>query len=241
MRTTVNEFKVPRLLVRIAKEDRTAMSEKNIRTNDGSMKTLYLNMAKKAAADQEDENKLAVRYGTVIGMSEGVSGYKRGDIAILDYKVDVDEEYLVSIENGDKIVSVPCMTTFCKDEIIATTYDKRFIERNVIVQKPGEVEHFSMVFGIVRQNQFLPNPHYVFCAPRVERPQSLIVFSGSAPEKTHIQRTVIYAHKQTGLKSGDEILAIAESNMPLNITGRYFEIISSNEILAVVENEHVAE
>lgn len=241
MRTTLNQNRVPRLLIRIAKEERSALSEKTIITNEGIATKLYLNTPWEKPKGQDgddqaqDNNKLSVRYGTIIGLSEGICGYKKGDIAILDYTVDIDDSYLVKMDNGDKIVSVPCKTTLCDSELIATTYDKDYIERNVIVHKPGEVDQLSLVLGIVRNSKFIPNDHYVFCEPHYPEPQSLILFTPAKTEETHVQRTVIFSPKNSGLKPGQDIVAILNSNMPLIIAGRPLEIIPITDILGVVE------
>lgn len=247
MRTTINQNSVPRLLIKITKEDRAALSEKTIVTNEGIETKLYLNTPWEKPKNQQgeneatDNNKLSVRYGTVIGLSAGICGYKKGDIAILDYTVDIDDDtYLVTKEGDDKIVSVPCKTTFCDSELIATSYDQNFIERNVIVQKPGEVDQLSLVFGVVRKEKFIPNDHYVFCEPHYPQPQSLILFTNAKPEPTHVQRTIVFASKSSGLQPGQEIIAILDSNMSLTIAGRPFEIIPVTDILAVVENKNEA-
>jgi hypothetical protein len=243
MRSTADLNGVPRILVRISGEDRANMSEKSITTIHGEKRTLYKNAPwlrpKDADGNYEpqDNNELTVRYGTVLGMGIGVSGYRKGDIVILDYTVDIDSSCIVYHDGDDKIVSIPCMTTFCKDELIATSYDEKFIERNVIVQKKGEVEYLSMVMGVVRKGVFIPNDHYIFCEPPVKAPEYIYRFIKEKKKPTHIVRKVIFAPKKSGLKQGDTIIAILESNMSLTLGDRPLEIIPITDIMAIDQSE----
>lgn len=234
MRTTLNQNRVPRILVRIQHEDRLALTEKEIKTSAGQSVKFYL-----ASAEEKvrDKTELTVRIGRVMGMSEGVGGVKKGDIAILDYTVDVDDEYFVTWDGKDKIVSVPCLTTLCRGELVATSYDEKFIERNVIVQKTGDVDQLSLVLGLIRGTQFIPNDHYVFCEYEPEQPptSSLIMFNQVVPTHTHIERTIAFVGKQSKLKEGQRILAMKDSNMTLTLANNTFEIIPVTDILATIE------
>lgn len=242
MRTTKNEVRIPRVLVRISKDDRNANTEREIITNTGERIRFFIRHAPDSIAEQKDNNELSVRVGCIIGVSDGVSGLKKGDIAILDYTIDIDEQYFVTMDNGDKIVAVPCATTLCKEELIATSADEKYLERNVIVQKPGDVEQLSLLLGIVRGTKFIPNNHYLFCEPQVPVQQSLILFSSPVKQETSVQRKVLFAGKQSGFKAGQFIVAIKDSNFTVNIADRRFEIIPVTDVLAILEsgNENAA-
>jgi hypothetical protein len=233
MRTTKSRERGPRILVKILQADRIALGEKVITTEEGKKVKLFL---RSLMEKEKDETPDAVRVGRIMGFSEGVTGLKKGDIAILDYKVDTDnDQYLVMMDGLDKIVSIPCVTTFCTDEKVATSYDEKYIERNVIVHKPGDVYQESLLFGVIRGTKFIPNDHYLFCEPELPKVAPLLLFMEMPEPETYVQRKIIFASKRSGFKTGQTVVAIKNSNMTLNIADNMFDIIPVSDILAIIE------
>jgi len=255
MRTTRNYYKVPRLLVRISDDYRRSMTEKEILTNTGEKISLCLRA--QATQDTEDLTKFewSIKVGKIVGLSPGCAGYKLGDLAIMDYIVDCDEQYLVEMDGSDKIVSVPCETTFHGEAIYSTTYGSIKKERsrfgghiqtfnytgevNRLVAAPGDVDQLSLVLGVIRQGKLIANDHYLFCRKEPEMSQEMELVDGILAYRnyaeTHITRQVLFASPYNQFSPGDTIIALPGSNFDLQIFNQEFDIVPMHDVIAYIE------
>lgn len=248
MKTTKNGTGIPRILVKISNESKMKLVEKEIISTTGEKFKLCL----KAPSYLEiDKYEISVRVGEVIGVSPGVEGIEIGDLVLLDYIVDAEVDYMVRMEGLDKIVSVPCASRIHDKDIIVTMYyqaEQRdpndetppkmiYIgEKNVMVAKKGDVDEISLVLAVVRGEEIIPNKFYVFCEQRPEMSGLVLqangLFGYAEKEETHIRRKVLFADPSTGLKSGDYILAMLESNYETILVDKKFDVIPVVDILA---------
>ncbi|MFX1709092.1 hypothetical protein PV783_34310 [Chitinophaga sp. CC14] len=260
MITTKNNVGTPRILVRISYADRLALTEKTIITEDGRAISLCLRNVTREMA-QADRWDLSVRVGRVEAIMPGCGNIQVGDLAILDYVVDGDSDDQgendsstaenVLMEDRDKLVSVPCVTRLHQEPIYVTSYGQwvrdpqtqkpiKFIvtgETNRLVAQRGDHIDMSLVLGVIRGTQLLPNPAYVFAAYEEQEYSSIFKQDGETyyelHDTTHIVRKVLFADPATGLRPGDTIHAIYDSNIEVTILDQIFEVIPFCDILAV--------
>lgn len=250
MNTTKNHNGVPRVLVRLSHESKMKLIEMEIIDNNGQVFKLCL---KAPSYEEVDKYEMSVKIGDVIGVSPGVTGIEVGDIVIIDYTVDADADYQVTHEGKDKIVSVPCQSRLHKKDITVTSYYtalppvpgkedeppvlKYTGERNVKVAKKGDVDEMSLVLAVVKKNEIIPSEFYVLCEFKEELSGIVLqpngMFGYNQKEETHIRRKVLFAHPSTGLKQGDYILAVPESNFETTIFEKKFDVVPIVDVLAI--------
>lgn len=251
MRTTLTEAKTPRLLVSLLKEDKLALTEKKIVTNTGEV----VNFCLKALNDYDvDRWELSLKVGKVIGLSAGCNGYRVGDMVLLDYVVDADEKYFVSEDEAEKIVSVPCHTTFHETALWAHSYGrmeydqqtKKVVgyrphgERNTLVADEGDVDELSLVLGVIRGDKLLPNDYYVFCEHEPQTGTELVeladgIIGYKLNYDTVIKRKVLFAAKGSPVVPGDTIMAKLDSNIEVTLLERKFDVVPIIDVLCVME------
>lgn len=237
MKTTLNYQRVPRVLVRMSEKERELLTHKEITTASGEKIKLCTRWID--PEDDEARYELALKVGTVIGVSPGVTEIQEGDIALLDYVVDSDISFEVCRDGGDKIVSVPCRTTIHQDSKYVTTYDKKFLEKNVAVYKKGDIDQLSLILGVIREDRLIPNDHYVFCEFRASRSEEMIklesgLYAYKVYDDTFLSRKVLFCGDAAECCPGEIILATINSNVEITIMDRKFDVIPISDIHAVI-------
>ena len=248
MKATLNAYGIPRILVRLARSERESKMSHLFKMPDGSNGSI---ITKLPMYEEVDKWELNVSVGTVVALSDKADGIEIGDIAIIDYTVDCDEQYVVGYVDGDKIVSVPCQTRLHDKDIIVTTYYSKIQnpktkvvsyvphgEKNIKVAAKGDVDQLSLVLGIVRNNQVIPNESYLFCKVPVVSTAMVEkngILSYAPVEEKVLQREVIFAHPKSGFKAGDQIIAVRDSAFKLELYDYHFDMIGVHDVMAMVE------
>lgn len=261
---------MPRILVRINGSDRHEnKTEKTITANNGQQIKLYLAPIAEDVALRKEE--LAVQIGEVIGLGPGCEGYEIGDTVLMDYNVDSDEQYLVRTEDiekalslqeattdswnrplrqGDKIVSVPCKTTYHDTRFSITSYGLRksateYIytgERNMLIWDVGDVNELSLIYGIIRNTpdgpSLIPNDYWIFCEHEPERSESMEAVNGIMAyrkyDDTYVKRNVLFCGGiHSGFQSGDTIYAVPGAAIPVTVHDVKFDVIACVDIFGV--------
>jgi len=250
MQTTKNGVGIPRILVKLSAKSKLDLLEKEIITTTGEKIKLCL---KAPSYEEVDKYELSVKVGEVIALSPGVKNVQIGDIALIDYIVDADAEYVAYMEGNDKVVSVPCQSRIHDKDIVVTSYyqqkkiggtqgEKKIKmeytgEKNVFVARKGDVDEISLLLGVIRDGQLIPNDYFIFCEPKQENSNLTVqangLFGFNAKETTHIKRRVLFSSPETGLKSGDYVLAEKESNFELTVFEKKFDVIAVVDVLAI--------
>jgi hypothetical protein len=251
MRTTLTDAKAPRLLVSLFKKDKLALTEKEIITNTGEKVRFCIK-----AYDNYDVDRweLSLKVGKVIGLSEGCHGYRVGDIVFLDYVVDADEKYFVSEDDEEKVVSVPCHTTYHDRAIWAHSYGrmefdnktqrpigwKAHGEKNTLVADIGDVEELSLVLAVIRGDKLIPNDYYLFCEYVPDQSTDLVELADGIIGYRHndekvIKRKVLFCSKGGPVSADDTVMAKLDSNIEVTILEKKYDVIPIIDVLGVLE------
>ena len=103
------------LIIKITKESRDAVFTKKIKRDDGSVVELFM-YNPTMGSDNESHSKRFVASGIVVGVGKNVKNVKLDDIAILDYKVDNNDDAIVGYDGQDKLVVASSITKYSEKE-----------------------------------------------------------------------------------------------------------------------------
>jgi len=193
--TDVSKIKVfpTRVLIRIKGEEReNVFLGKEITTENG--KKIRLVKTIDTTPDMDRKSTLFVREGEVIQVGSAVNDIRVGDIAILDYKVDNDENVIVGWIGEDKIVAPIAVTEyFANDEV---RYANRLNPKDVIINRRGEIDKISDIIGVIRDGKFYAQDPYIIMQFR------------PASEKKETLSGIMYEERQKYIDV--EVLAVSE-------------------------------
>lgn len=147
-----------KILVRISKELRDSIFEKEIDTPNGKVKLWQAIQA----TDEMDERLsfLNVHTAIVEEVSHKIDWIKKGDTALINYDVCNSAERFVRKEGEDDIYWVQVNTTYHTEEKIA--YQNIHSQRDQIVHSAGDYDTLSPLLGIIREGELIANNPYVF-------------------------------------------------------------------------------
>jgi len=149
-----------RAILRINAKEREGIFNKKFKGDDGKMYSIIVTVDEQSGFDRKAT--LFVRTADVISVGRKVRNIQAGDIAILDYLVDNDENIVLGWENGDKYVSVKAVTTYHEKEVYAYANRQQKDAKDIRVAKVGSVKMVSQIIGCIRGEKFIANDPYVF-------------------------------------------------------------------------------
>lgn len=229
-KATVHPDKV---LIRINAEERRRMFEKDIVRDDGKVISLVTSI--QSNPDEESFFTQSVQVGDVIGVGSNVSWVKEGDRAILDYTVDINSEHIVyAVSDKDKTVCINAISRYHDSDFLIPANRKRQFDQ--YVYRSGDLDVASMLIGVIRDGELIPNFPYTILAYR--EPKKGFNKSGNniymmEYEESVFEREVIAVHNHSKLKVGDIIVVQSESLFDRNADGKLISIIYDHDILAI--------
>ncbi len=125
------------------------------------------------APDMDRKSALFVREGEVIKVGRYVDNIQEGDTAILDYKVDNDENLTIGWVGEDKIVAPVALTEYVeKTEVYSAN---RQTKKDTIISKEGEINAISDILCVIRNGEFFAQDPYVIMKfqPATEKKETL--------------------------------------------------------------------
>lgn len=146
------------VLLRLMAADKQKLFQEDMQSGDNII-TLF--------KDIEQEEGLAgafeqtVQSGEVVAVAPDVKHIQPGDIAILDYIVDTLKENIVYQDLNGKLVCVDTRTEFHDDDKMVYANGKT--KNDMFVWQKGDVDQASLIYGVFRDDQLIPNPPYVIC------------------------------------------------------------------------------
>lgn len=161
------------LIIKISRESRDAVFTRKIKRDDGSVADLFM-YNPTGGKDSENHDKHFVASGIVVGVGSNISYVMVNDVAILDYKLDNDDDIIVGYDGYDKLIVASSVTKYSENEewVYANrrTEDDRkrkafgqlLCPHDIQVGKPGDYENMAQVMGVVRGEQLISFDPYVF-------------------------------------------------------------------------------
>lgn len=242
-----------RVLIRIANKDRDSQFIKHIVKDDGSTSFIYVNSKYKMeavqggsqrlveldAADDRSSNYFA-RTGEILAVGVGVEGIEKGDIAILDYKVDNDDSINVGGDETGKWVTPIAVTSYIKEDVIAPA--NRQFPKDRIMAKKGEIDNVSDIIGVIRDGNVHAIAPYVFMKfvpPSAEKK----TFSGIIyDEPTRILETKIlsaskYSMEFYGIGDGATIKVKETDTFKIEVNNAIYLVCNDIDVISISYTE----
>lgn len=163
------------LIIKISRESRDAVFTKKIKRDDGSVVDLFM-YNPTAGKDNEAHNRHFVASGLVAGVGANITKAKEGDIAILDYMLDNDDDIIVGYDGQDKLIVANPGTKYLKSEewVYANrrtekdpkknSYGQLLCPHDIQVGKPEDYENMAQVLGVLRGDELISFDPYLFLA-----------------------------------------------------------------------------
>lgn len=201
------------VLVKIKKQDRESLFSKKITTDSGEVITLLTGQDK--GEGDTDSSAFYVSNGLIVGVGKDIKEVKIGDLGLIEYTCDNDDDIIVGYEGEDKIIAVLSVSEkHTEDNII---YENRKINENgktsptQIAWLKGEYKHYSSLYGTVRGESIISISPYCFVTHKetiIEKVSSSgIVYK---EDEKMIERQLISISKEEGIrqkiKKGDTLI-----------------------------------
>lgn len=220
-------------LVKMLYEDRQKIFEKKITRDDGSVVPLIL--AIQQDSDMDGYSQQSVKVGIVMETGANIHWLKKGDRVLLDYTVDINNESVAYGETGkDKVVAIDVNTVYHQEDMITPANRNRPYDQ--CVWKKGEIDRPSMLIAVIAGEYVVPNKPYVILA--YEKPKT-----GYAPHPNGIhvmeveeivsERSVIAAHPDSDINTGDKILVDTQSFFDMSADGTLISVVYDHDILCI--------
>lgn len=223
------------VLVKITAEARANVFKKKIVTQDGGESFLFL----PTVNDPSDGrySQFFVTCGEVIQVGGKVKNAIPGDIAILNYLCDTNDNIIVGYDGEDKLIAVRGLTTrYDSDEIV---YQNRHTRRDQIVHLTGDYKDVTEIIAVIRNEELVPFEPYVFLDH-----QSTIVTKKTASgieytvDEKILERTIIASSKESdkrcGISKGKRVLVDDFDIFLIELEGRKISAVNDIDIIAGV-------
>jgi hypothetical protein len=179
----------------------------------------------------------SVQSALVIAVADDVKHIQPGDIAILDYVVDTMPELIVHKDEAAKIVCVDTRTVYHDDDNIV--YASLRSKNDMYVWSKGDVDTASLIYGVFRDDQLIPNAPYVFCEHREFRIRSTSpsgVVYDAMEEDTVIRRILVpNEHSDPELEPGTLVVVQRHTLYERTLDGKMFDVIMDQDIEIAIE------
>lgn len=246
-----------KIIAKILGEDRDRTFKKKVTRDDGSIvflhttTTLRLENIQVAGDthmevnhnlvemdDAEDgRSKVFVRTAVVVSVGEGVSEFKKGDVILLDFKVDNMAEVVVAQEGEDKVISLNADTKYFKEDIVIHASQKQPRDMNLCFK--GEVQDVSPIIAIVRGDKIIANHPYVILK-HVEIPFLQVNKNGvlGFHSEELITREVIgvsnHSTQEFGIENGMKVMVKESDTFNIVWDGQTITAINDADVMTAV-------
>lgn len=228
------------VIIYISELDRRKLFEKPIVTIHGEQ--LWLTTGIKADENMENSYSQSVTVGTVVAVGSNVKGIQRNDYALLDYQVDLSNDFFLHSDGLGKYVSILANTSYEKEDLVIDS--NRRTPHPTIVHKAGEFKSISMLIAVVRDDKVIANRPYVISEH--EKPSSKFEQRGgliftTEEKRTAVKRKIIAVSERdreddAPLKPGDNVYIEDDAIFDREINGKVYDIFFETDVLAI-END----
>jgi hypothetical protein len=191
-----------RAIVKISAQDRADIFTKKYSRPDGSTYSLIVTVDEEKGFDRKAT--LFVRTAEVISVGRQVRNVEVGDIAILDYLVDNDENIVLGWDGGDKYVSVRALSTYYKHDgwVYASRDQKQ--PKDIRVFKKDALFEASQILGCIRGDKLVANDPYVFIEHRTQGKRTTVSGIEYADKTPYAETKVLASSLRSAQKYGVE-------------------------------------
>lgn len=141
-----------RVLIRVPKADWNSLFSKYVEDKNGKKVELFVDVEEQEGYDRRMQQNISVAKVVAVGVD--VNGIQNGDMAIVDYLVTGTNDMLVGASDGERIFSVPALTTYHEEDSVPTVQGR-------LTHSKGDFDNISPVFGFVRAGKVYTFPPYV--------------------------------------------------------------------------------
>lgn len=219
------------ILVRVSESERDKLYNKRLKTADGRILSILQDIQQDADTDAHFSQD--VNAAEVVGIGEGVDGISIGDTVIIDYLVDTTDEYTAWEEWEGKYCLLDTRTVFYEnDKIVPATRNTRV---DTYVYKKGEMDSFSPVIAVIRGNTVTPRYPYIFTEHRdAAKDEVSNGIKYTEFEKHIIRRKLLFAHSQSQLPIGKEMLLESDFIFFRRIGEIVFDICFESDVVGYI-------
>lgn len=221
------------VLAKISGEDKRQIFEKDVESSSGSIVSLITSL--KADIEADEFYSQSVYVATVIGIADDIDHIKIGDIIVIDYLADTDDEKIAYVEGDDKVVLLDVNTKYHTEDRIA--YASMNSRMDTYTWRKGDVESQSWIYAIFNNGNLTVNNDYLLLEHRDltwegKTSSGLISFFS---EGDIVVRKVIKAPISSKVKAGDIIVTEAFALLERSIDIYNFDVIMELDVLAKLE------
>lgn len=235
-----------KIIIKITRESREALFTKKIKCDDGREIDLFTSEIPDSA--DERHSQFFVSTGEVTHVGKNIKNIIPGDIAILNYLLDNDENIIVGYDGIDKLIATSPITVYCeKDEWARANrrvetdrqkknFGKKASPKDVMISAKGDYEYMSDVIGVMRGNELIPCDPYVF----LHHESSSIARVSDAgilytEEQKYFSRKILSVPEDSesmyGIRKGDDVLVDDFDIFEATIKDRKISFINDRDVL----------
>lgn len=229
------------IIIKISKESREDVFKRKFKNDKGEDMVLFL----PTPSHKSDANhsEYFVTCGEVYGVGAKVKNIRAGDIGILSYLCDNDEDIIVGYEGEDKLIVVKPFTTYCEKEVVV--YANKRSHRDQIVQSVGDYDELSQLIGVIRGEELLAIDPYIFLKHEEtivnkKTPSGVMYTVDEKIIKRQILSISEESQERTGLKKGDFVIMDDFDLFDAKLEDRTISVINDVDIM-FPQNEVVLE
>lgn len=218
------------VLLKITAEDKKKIFEKDVHGT-------ILFKAVEENIDMAGAFEQTVSSGIIIAVADDVKHIQPGDIAILDYILETLVDKQIYQDDTGKYFCVDSRTIFHEDDKIV--YASLLTKTDQYVWCKGDVDEASLIYGVFRDDQLIPNPPYIFCEHKdfkiTHKTDSGISYQEM--EMGTVIRRVLVPNEHTGedIEPGSLVVVQDYTLYERSLDGKMFDVIMNQDIEIVIE------
>lgn len=217
-------------IVEILKEDHDRKFYKDVVLKSGAIMKLSLSLPESGLYDEHFSQGVSI--ARIVSVGDGVENIKVGDEVIVDYSVDTDGAKVISNINGRKLVRCEARNEFYTESKRLSA--SKFAKFESYEYKAGDLKSASTIFGIISDNEIVPNFPYVFLKyvdfeGEFDKSESGLIIPSTAGEL--VIRQVLFAHPDSPMKPGEMVVVDYASLYEREITGELVSICMHDDII----------
>lgn len=218
-------------IVAISKESKERQFYKEIKLANGKSMKLTLTIPESGLYDGHFSQGVSIAKVAAVG--DGVDYLSVGDDVIVDYTIDVDTAKIISEENGIKYVRANALNEYYESDKLIS--ESKFQRTAVYEYRKGDLKSASTIFGVIKDDEIIPNFPYVFLKyvdleGEFEITESGVVVPSSEGEI--VVRQVLFSHPLSPIKAGQIVMVDFGSLYERDVNGELVSICMHNDIIS---------
>jgi hypothetical protein len=223
----INIYPNPKnVLIKVTQQEWSELFSIWVTKKDGTRVQLFTDQEEGAGYERRARQNVSV--GTIVSAGHKVSGVLKGDVAVIDYLVTGQDDALVGIHGGNRLVSIPAHTTYHTEDS-APMIDGR---KTYVA---GDFDYLSTLLGVVRMGKLMAFHPYVFL--EYENPEKLAVENTGMMKVVKDDvciRKVLSAHPDSGYFEGNKVLVKEADFVSRWIDKKEISVVFEQDILGVL-------